>query len=176
MLSERLTQKLNEQVVKEFYSAYLYLSIEAYLASLNLPGFANWFRVQAQEERDHAMLIFNYLVKVDGKIGLGAIAAPPSSFPTIGDALKLTYAHEVEVTRSIYSILDVALEEKDHKTTAFLQWFVNEQTEEEANADNNVKKFNLVGNDGKGILMMDTEMAARVYVPVTAISNQAPAI
>jgi ferritin len=122
------------------------------------------------------MLIFNYLVKVDGKIGLGAIAAPPSSFPAIGDALKLSYAHEVEVTRSIYSILDVALEKKDHKTTAFLQWFVNEQTEEEANADNNVKKFNLVGNDGRGILMMNTEMAARVYTPVTTIQNLAPAI
>jgi len=176
MLSESLTQKLNDQIVMEFYSAYLYLSIEAYLASLNLPGFANWFHVQAQEERDHAMLIFNYLVKVDGKIGLGAIAAPPSSFPAIGDALKLSYAHELEVTRSIYSILDVALEERDHKTTAFLQWFVNEQTEEEANADNNVKKFNLVGNDGRGILMMDTEMSARVYTPVTTIQNQAPAI
>ena len=176
MLSESLTQKLNDQIVMEFYSAYLYLSIEAYLASLNLPGFANWFHVQAQEERDHAMLIFNYLVKVDGKIGLGAIAAPPSSFPAIGDALKLSYAHELEVTRSIYSILDVALEEKDHKTTAFLQWFVNEQTEEEANADNNVKKFNLVGNDGRGILMMNTEMAARVYTPVTTIQNLAPAI
>ena len=79
MLSESLTQKLNDQIVMEFYSAYLYLSIEAYLASLNLPGFANWFHVQAQEERDHAMLIFNYLVKVDGKIGLGAIAATYSS-------------------------------------------------------------------------------------------------
>ena len=176
MLSERLTQKLNEQIVKEFYSAYLYLSIEAYLASLNLPGFANWFHVQAQEERDHAMLIFNYMVKVGGKINLGAIDAPPSDFPSIGDALKLTYTHEVGVTGSIYSILDVALEEKDHKTTAFLQWFVNEQTEEEENADNNVKRFGLVGNDGRGILMMDAEMAARVYVPVTTVQNQAPAV
>jgi ferritin len=176
MLSEKLTKKLNEQVVMEFYSAYLYLSIEAYLASLNLPGFANWFHVQAQEERDHAMLIFNYLVRVAAKIELGAIAAPPSSFPSIGDALKMSYGHEVEVTRSIYSIVDVGLEEKDHKTTAFLQWFVNEQTEEEENADNNVKKFNLVGNDGRGILMMDAEMAARVYVPVVATQNQVPAV
>jgi ferritin len=176
MLSEKLTQKLNEQVVKEFYSAYLYLSIEAYLASLNLTGFANWFHVQAQEERDHAMLIFNYMVKVGGKIALGAIAAPPSDLPSIGDALQLTYNHELEVTRSIYSILDIALEEKDHKTSAFLQWFVNEQTEEEANADNNVKRLDLVGNDGRGILMMDGEMAARVYTPITAVPNQAPAI
>ncbi len=176
MLSEKLTQKLNEQVVKEFYSAYLYLSIEAYLASLNLPGFANWFHVQAQEERDHAMLIFNYIVKVGGKISLGAIDAPPSDFPSIGEALKLTYAHEVDVTRSIYSILDVALEEKDHKTAAFLQWFVNEQTEEEENADNNVKRFNLVGSDGRGILMLDAEMAARVYVPVITVQNQVPAV
>lgn len=176
MLSERLTKKLNEQVVKEFYSAYLYLSIEAYLSSLNLPGFANWFHVQAQEERDHAMLIFNYMVKVSGQINLGAINAPTTGFSSIGDALKLTYAHEIEVTKSIYSILDVALEEKDHKTTAFLQWFVNEQTEEEENADNNVKRFNLAGDDGRGILLMDAEMAARVYVPVTTVQNQAPVI
>ncbi len=176
MLSERLTKKLNEQVVKEFYSAYLYLSIEGYLASLNLPGFANWFHVQVQEERDHAMLIFNYLIKVGGQIVLGAIDAPPSDFATIGDALKLTYEHELVVTKSIYDILDIALEEKDHKTTAFLQWFVNEQTEEEENADNNVKRFNLVGNDGRGILMMDAEMAARVYTPAITIPNQAPAV
>jgi len=176
MLSEKLTQKLNEQVVKEFYSAYLYLSIEAYLASLNLPGFANWFRIQAQEERDHAMLIFDYINRVGGKINLGAIDEPPSDFSSIGDALKLTYEHEMKVTASIYSILDVSLAEKDHKTTAFLQWFVNEQTEEEENADNNVKRFELVGNDGRGILMMDAEMAARVYTPVTTVQNQAPVV
>lgn len=173
MLSEKLQQKLNEQIQKEFYSAYLYLSIEAYLASLNLMGFANWFHVQAQEERDHAMLIFDYMVRVGGKIKLGQIDAPLADFASIEEALKLTYTHEQGVTRSIYGIVDAALEEKDHKTTAFLQWFVNEQIEEEANADSNVKKFKLAGNDGRGILMMDAEMAARVYTPAATAQNQA---
>lgn len=172
MISEKLLKKLNEQIQKEFYSAYLYLSIEAYFASLNLNGFANWFHVQAQEERDHAMFIFNYLVRVDGKVALGTVDAPPSDFTSIEEALKLTLEHEQLVTRSIYDIVDAALEEKDHKTTTFLQWFVNEQIEEEANADNNIKKFRLVGNDGRGILMMDTELAARVYTPLTMAQGQ----
>ncbi len=170
MLSEKLEKMLNDQVGKEFYSAYLYLSIEAYFTSMNLNGFAHWFHVQTQEERDHAMLIFNYLNKVGGKVSLRAIEAPKVDFGSIEEALKLTYEHEQYVTKSIYDIVDAALEERDHKTNSFLQWFVNEQTEEEANADNNLRKFKLVGNDGKGILMLDTEMAARVYTPITSIT------
>lgn len=165
MISERIQSKLNEQVQKEFYSAYLYLSIEAYFTSLNLNGFANWFRIQAQEERDHAMMIFEYINRVGGRVKLGQIDAPKTEFESIEEALKLTLEHEQFVTSSIYSIVDAAQEEKDHKTNSFLQWFVNEQVEEEENADNNVRKHELVKGDGRGILMLDAELAQRVYAP-----------
>ncbi|MDP4094874.1 MAG: ferritin [Bacillota bacterium] len=172
MLSEKLQEMLNEQISKEFYSAYLYLSIEAYFLSLNLNGFANWFHVQVQEEKDHAMLMYNYLAKVGGRIILKEIAAPKVEFVSIEDALKTTLEHEQFVTRSIYDIVDASILERDHKINYFLQWFVNEQTEEEANAENNLKKFMIVGNDGKGILMMDSELATRVYVPITSTQTQ----
>lgn len=165
MISEKLQKQLNEQIVKEFFSAYLYLSIEAYYTSLNLNGFANWFRVQAQEERDHAMMFFEYINRVSGRVVLGQIEAPQTEFSSIEEALQLSLDHERFVTKSIYNIVDTAIEERDHKTSQFLQWFVNEQTEEESNSENNLKKFQLVGNDGRGILMMDAELATRVYVP-----------
>ncbi|MCX8131105.1 MAG: ferritin [Clostridia bacterium] len=165
MISAKIEKLLNEQVVKEFYSAYLYLSIEAYFTSLNLNGFANWFRIQAQEERDHAIMFFNYIHRVGGKVSLGKIDAPKVDFSSLEEALRDTLEHEQFVTKSIYSIVDMAIEEKDHKTNSFLQWFVNEQVEEEENADANLKKVQLVGNDGKGILMLDAEMAQRVYSP-----------
>ncbi|MCX7711491.1 MAG: ferritin [Clostridia bacterium] len=167
MISEKMQEKLNEQVQKEFYSAYLYLSIEAYFTSMNLNGFANWFRIQAQEERDHAMMFFDYINRVGGRVNLRLVDAPKNNFESIGEALKLTLEHEQFVTKSIYSIVDVALEERDHKTNAFLQWFVNEQVEEEENADNNIKKYELIKGDGRGILMMDAELAQRVYTPPT---------
>jgi len=165
MVSERIQNLLNDQLQKEFYSAYLYLSIEAYFASKNLNGFANWFRVQAQEERDHAMIFFNYITKVGGRVTLKQIDAPKTEFASIEEALKLTLEHEQFVTKSIYGIVDAALEERDHKTNAFLQWFVNEQVEEEENADSNIKKFELVKGDGRGIMMLDAELAQRVYTP-----------
>lgn len=168
MISERLENLLNEQVQKEFYSAYLYLSIEAYFLSINLNGFAHWFQVQAQEERDHAMMFFNYINRVGGRIRLRQIDTPKVEFSSIEEALRMSLEHEQFVTKSIYNIVDAALEERDHKTNSFLHWFVNEQVEEEENADANIKKFELIKDDGRGILMMDTELAARVYVPPVA--------
>lgn len=173
MISEKMQDKINEQIQKEFYSAYFYLSMEAYLASLNLNGFANFFRVQAQEERDHAMLFFNYLNQVGARVMLRQIDAPKVDFESPEEVFKLALAHEQLVTRSIYSIVDLALEERDHKTHTFLQWFVTEQVEEEANMDNNLKKLKLVGNDGRGILMIDAELAARVYAPPSILTAQA---
>lgn len=172
MISDGMQQKLNEQVQKEFYSAYLYLSMEAYLTSLNLNGFANFFRVQAQEERDHAMMFFNYINHVGGRVTLGKIDAPKSDFESLEEVFRMALQHEQFVTKSIYSIVDLALEEKDHKTNSFLQWFVTEQAEEEATADGNLKKLNLVGNDGRGILMLDAELAQRVYAPPTTGQGQ----
>ena len=175
MISEKVQNKLNEQIQKEFFSAYLYLSMGAYFLSRSLDGFANWFHVQAQEERDHAMLIFNYVNKAGGRIVLKQIDAPKVEFESIEEALRMTQEHEQFVTKSIYDIVDAALTERDHKTNAFLQWFVNEQVEEEENADKNLKNYELVKGDGRGILLLDREMAARVYVPITAVDAQAQA-
>ncbi len=168
MISEKIQAKLNEQIQKEFYSAYLYLSFEAYFSSLNLNGFAHWFRVQAQEERDHALLFFDYVNRVGGRVVLGQIDAPKPDFSSIEEVLKLSLEHEQFVTKSIYSIVDVALEERDHKTNAFLQWFITEQVEEENNSDSNIKKYLMVKDDGRGVLMLDAELAARVYSPPPA--------
>jgi len=165
MISEKLEKKLNEQIQKEFYSAYLYLSMEAYFTSRSLNGFANFFRVQAQEERDHAMMFFDYVNHVGGKVKLGKIDDPITEFASIEEVFQKALDHERYVTSSIYSIVDVAIEEKDHKTNAFLQWFVTEQAEEESTAETNLDKVKLIGNDGRGILMLDAEMAQRVYTP-----------
>lgn len=170
MISEKLENLLNEQVQKEFYSAYLYLSMEAYFLSTNLNGFANWFHVQAQEERDHAMLIFNYINKVGGRVKLKQIDAPQVDFSSTEEVLNNSFEHEKFVTKSIYNIVDAALSERDHKTNSFLQWFVNEQVEEEENSGNNIKRFDIVKGDGRGILMLDAELATRVYTPITTAS------
>lgn len=165
MINERIEKLLNEQVQKEFYSAYLYLSFEAYFTSRNLNGFAHWFRVQAMEERDHAIIFINYLNQVGGRLKLQQLDAPDWDFKSIEEIIIKQLEHERFVTKSIYIIVDQAIEEHDHKTNSFLKWFIDEQVEEEANAEQNLNKIRLVGeNDGRGILMLDAEMAARVYV------------
>ncbi|MDO8548858.1 MAG: ferritin [Ignavibacteria bacterium] len=165
MINEKIEKLFNDQMQKEFYSAYLYLSFEAYFTSKNLKGFAHWFRVQAMEERDHAIIFFNYLNLVGGRIKLQQLDAPEWDFKSIEEVLMKSLEHERFVTRSIYNIVDQAILEHDHKANSFLKWFIDEQTEEEANAEQNLSKIKLVGeNDGKGILMLDAEMATRVYV------------
>lgn len=167
MISEKMQQILNEQIQKEFFSAYLYLSMEAYLEDQGLKGFANFFRVQAQEERDHAMMFFKYILHVQGVVKLLQIDQPNVIFKSPMDVFKAAYNHELFVTKSIYSIIDLSLEERDHKTNTFLQWFVSEQTEEEANMDDNVKKLALIEDDARGLLMLDTELLTRIYtIPV----------
>ncbi len=170
MISERMEQILNEQMQKEFYSAYLYLSMEAYFDEQNLKGFSNFFQVQVQGERDHAMMFFKYISYVQGKTKLFQIDQPDITFNSPLDVFKAAYNHELFVTKSIYKIVDLSLEEKDHKTNAFLQWFVNEQAEEEASMDDNIKKLQLIENDGRGILMLDNELMAKVY---TSLINPA---
>lgn len=171
MISQRMQQELNVQVQKEFHSAYIYLSMEAYFASLNLDGFANFFHVQVQEERDHAMKFFNYINHVGGKIVLAEIQAPRTEFASAQEVFEITLEHEQYITKSIHSIVDLALEEKDHATNAFLQWFVNEQIEEEASMDKILKKLKLIGADGRGLLMLDAELAQRVYTPPATGNN-----
>ena len=163
MLDTRVVELLNQQVNKEFYSAYLYLDFSNYYYDLGLDGFGNWYRIQAQEERDHAMLFVQYLQNNGEKVVLETIAKPGvelvSPKAVLGEGLK----HEQYVTSLIHNIYDVAYSVKDFRTMQFLDWFVKEQGEEETNADNLVKKFELFGDDPKSLYMLDNELGARVY-------------
>lgn len=163
MLDQKVAELINVQVNKEFYSAYLYLDFANYYREAELNGFANWYQVQAQEERDHAMLFMQYLQNNGGKVTLEAIDKPDKQFEDFGGPLKAGLEHEIYVTGLIHAIYDAAYSVKDFRTMQFLDWFVKEQGEEEKNADNLVKRFELFGHDPKGLYMLDSEMAARVY-------------
>ena len=163
MLSKKVVELLNDQVNKEFYSAYLYLDMSNYYKNEGLDGFANWYKVQAQEERDHAILFMDYLRQNGEAVVLEAIAKPDKDFKTFMDPLKEGAAHERYVTGLIHNIYGAAYEEKDFRTMQFLDWFVKEQAEEEDTADDMIKKYELFGSDSKGLYMLDSELAARTY-------------
>ena len=165
MLSQRMLEELNKQVNAELYSAYLYLSMAAYFESINLKGFANWMRVQAQEELTHAMRFFDYINERGGVVKLAAIEQPPTEWKSPLDVFDATYKHEVKVTGMINSLVNLAMKEKDHATYNMLQWFVAEQVEEEASADGIRRQLKLIGKDGRGILMLDRELGQRVFTP-----------
>ncbi len=168
MASERMIKELNAQVQREFFSSYFYISMEAYCADQNLDGFANFFHVQAQEERDHAYKMFDYISRVGGKIELEALEKPQTDFASPEEVFEMTLEHEKFITKSIHSLLDIALEEKDHTTTAFLQWFVTEQAEEEESVEKIIKKLQLLKGHPGGLFMIDQELAQRVYTPIPA--------
>ena len=170
MISKKMTAQLNEQMKNEFFSAYFYLSMAAWFSAKNLDGFANWFTVQAQEERDHALLIMNYVGRVGAKVEFLPIEAPKTGFESPLDICKKTLSHEQLVTSMIYKLMDTAQEERDYKTIQFLQWFVNEQVEEEENASGLIERLKTAGASEAGILYMDSELAARVYTPTTTTS------
>ncbi|HRX59308.1 MAG TPA: ferritin [Eubacteriales bacterium] len=163
MFSDKVKKLLNEQVQKEFFSAYLYLYFSNYYEEQGLKGFANWFRVQAQEERDHAMLMIQYMQNNDLPVTLEAIEKPATPLKAHMDALKASLAHEQYVTQSIHTIYEAAYEAKDFRTMQFLDWFVKEQAEEETNSSDNIKKMELFGSESKGLYMLDQELGARVY-------------
>ena len=163
MLDAKVTQLLNEQITKEFYSAYLYLDFSNYFNDKELNGFSNWYRVQAQEERDHAMLFLQYLQNNSEKVELGAIDKPDVALTDDLTVLKAGLKHERYVTSLIHDIYEAAYNVRDFRTMQFLDWFVKEQGEEEKNADSLIKKYELYGSDPKSLYMLDTEMAARVY-------------
>lgn len=165
MLKPDIKNLLNEQINKEFYSAYLYLSIAGYYAAKNLTGFENWFLVQAREEQDHAMLIRRYLYNEGEEAALTAIEAPRETFDSFRASLIVALKHEQFVTESIYTIYAQAQKAGDFRTLNFLNWFVNEQGEEEKNADELIKRFDLFGADVKGLYMLNADLAARVYSP-----------
>ena len=163
MLQEKVKQLLNEQINKEFYSAYLYLDIANYYTDQGLHGFANWYTVQAQEERDHALLFMKYLQNNDEKVTFEAVAKPDQVFADLKAPLSVGLEHERYVTSLIHTIYDAAYSVKDFRTMQFLDWFVKEQGEEETNADDLVKKMELFGSDAKSLYMLDQELAGRAY-------------
>ncbi|WP_136513213.1 ferritin [Geomonas edaphica] len=165
MLTEKLCHALNNQLNNELYSAYLYLSMSSYAGSIGLKGSANWFMVQYQEEMVHAMKFYNYINSRGEHVKLQAIAAPPAEFKSLLDMFEQTLKHELSITASINDLTDLALAEKDHATNIFLQWFVTEQIEEEENDRDIIGKLKLIGDNGQGLLMLDNELAARVFVP-----------
>jgi ferritin len=163
MLSEKMEKALNEQIMWELYSSYLYLSMSAHFLSANLSGFANWMRVQAQEELVHAIKFYDFVNERGGRVVLQTIKAPPSEWTTPVSVFEDTLKHERQVTKRINDLVDVALKEKDHATNIFLQWFVTEQVEEEASAKEILEKLKLLGDARGGLFMMDRELAQRVF-------------
>ena len=163
MLSEKVAALLNEQVNKEFYSAYLYLDFSNYFEARGLDGFANWYKIQAQEERDHAMLFYQYLHNNNAKVTLDAIAKPDKELDSDMTVLKAGLEHEIYVTSLINNIYAAAHEVKDFRTMQFLDWFVKEQGEEETNANDLISKMELFGSDPKSLYMLNSELAGRVY-------------
>ncbi|MBP3293531.1 MAG: ferritin [Clostridia bacterium] len=163
MLNPKVRDLLNQQVNKEFYSAYLYLDFSNYYDDRSLDGFANWYMVQAQEERDHAMLFYRYLLNNDEKVTLEAIDKPDVELNTDMDALKAGLKHELYVPSLSNDIYAAAYEVRDFRTMQFLDWFVKEQGEEEKNANDLISKMELYGSDPKSLYMLNQELAARVY-------------
>jgi len=165
MLSEKMVDALNEQINKEMYSGYMYLSMSAYADFKGLKGLGNWFHVQYQEEMEHAMRIYDYVQEQGAHVKLKTIDQPPTDFGTPLQIFEKTLEHERFVTTLINNLVDLAIEERDHASRIFLQWFVSEQVEEESNVNEILDKIKLAGEDGNGLFMVDKELAARVYTP-----------
>ncbi len=163
MLSEKMEKALNEQVNAELYASYLYFSMSTYFESINLGGFANWMRMQSQEELTHAMRIYNHINDRGGRVLMKEIKAPPTDWDSPLKAFEDAYGHETKVTGMINDLVDLAQSEKDHASNAMLQWFVEEQVEEEMNTDGYVQKLRLAKDHPNALFMLDSELAQRVF-------------
>lgn len=163
MLDPKMEKALNGQINAELYSSYLYMSMSTWLDSIQLPGFAHWMRVQAQEEMTHTLRFHNYINERGCRVVLEAIDAPPTQWKSTLDCMQGVAEHEAKVTSLINGLMDLALELRDHATGNMLQWFISEQVEEEATAAEVVGKLKLVENTSGGLFMLDAEMASRVF-------------
>ena len=162
-MNEKISALLNDQINKEFYSAYLYLDIANYYDDLNLDGYSNYYMIQAQEERDHALLFIKYMQNNGLKVTLNAIPKPDKEFNSVLDPLVIAAEHERYVTALINAIYHEAHQAKDYRTMKFLDWVVDEQMEEEDSADTMISRYKLFGQDPKGLYLLDQEYAGRVY-------------
>jgi ferritin len=169
MLSERLLRALNDQVNFEFYSEYSYLAMAAYCETQDMLGFANFFKVQAQEERFHAMKFYDYIYQMDGSVVFNGLEKPQGEFRDVLDVFKHGFEHEKEVTRRIYNLMDIAVDEREHATISLLKWFIDEQVEEESSFNTIIKRLQRVIDSPAALYMLDEELAARTFTPPTAV-------
>lgn len=165
MLSEKLHEAINEQMNFEFYSAHTYLAMAAYCSNESYDGFANFFLIQAEEERFHAMKFYNFLSNLGYRATIDGFHCPNNDFKSLLEIFETALSHEKEVTRRIYNLSDIALDEREHATMAFLKWFIDEQVEEEATFDTLISKIKRIENDSNAIFMLDAELATRTFVP-----------
>jgi ferritin len=172
MLDKEMEEALNGQLNAEMYSAYLYLAMSAYFQSINLGGFANWMRVQYQEEMVHALKFYDFINERGARVSLKRIDAPQAEWKSPLAAFEGAYSHEQKVTGLINDLVDLASKKRDHATNIFLQWFVSEQVEEEDSANEVVEKIKLVGDAKGGMFMLDREMAQRTFTPPAAPSAE----
>ena len=161
MIGKAMQDAMNEQINKEFFSSYLYLSMAAYFEDKNLTGFAHWMRLQADEEREHAMKFYNFILDAGGRVNLKAIAAPETDWKANLQVADQVAAHEAPVTASINDLYELALKEKDYAAQVMLQWFITEQVEEEKNAAELVAKLRLIEERGTAVLMLDHRLSKR---------------
>jgi ferritin len=171
MLTKKMEEALNGQINNEMYSAYLYSAMSADCSFKGLKGFANWFMVQYHEEMLHAMKLYEYVIKMGGKVRLLAIKEPPTAFKSPMDMFEKTLAHEQFITKCIGDLVELSKKEKDHASEVFLQWYVTEQTEEEENDNDIIAQLKLIGSDTAALFLLDKDMAARMTTVPTDYSK-----
>lgn len=171
MVSEKLLAALNDQMNYEFESANVYLAMAAYFKAESLDGFANFFLVQAEEERFHAMKFFNFINDLGQRAKVSGMAQPNNEFSSYLNVFEEAYAHEQSVTKRIYNLADIALDDREHATMNFLKWFIDEQVEEEAMFDALIQKIKRIGNDSSALYLLDDELARRVFNPIDQATN-----
>lgn len=167
MLSKKLLKTLNEQITHELHAAHVYTAMAAYCVDVDLNGCSNFFLVQAEEERFHAMKLFNYVGDQEGEIVLGALENPYKKYNNVLEVFETALEHEKLVTSQIYNLMDIATEEREYATISFLNWYVDEQVEEEASFKELIAKFKVAMNDESMLHMLDQELATRVFTPPT---------
>jgi ferritin len=168
MINKKMEQALNEQLNAEYYSSYLYLSMAAFFESIDLPGFANWMRVQVEEEMFHAMKFYSYIIERGGRVILQAIEAPQTEWKSPLDAFEATLAHEQKVTGLINDLVYLARDERDNASEIFLQWFVAEQVEEEDSVNTILAQLRLIKDNPQGLFMLNKDLGQRVFTPPAA--------
>jgi len=170
MIKSKVEQAINKQINKEMWSGYLYLSMSSYFESIGLSGFANWMWIQAREEMSHAMRLYHHIIERGGRVILEKIEKVPIEWKSPVHIFEETYKHEQKVTSMIENLVEIAEKEKDRAAYNMLQWFIDEQVEEEASAEELLQKLKLIGKDGNGLFMIDKELSQRVFNPPADLS------